>query len=137
VRVGLLLLLALTACTTPDPVRFQYYAGNESLPPEHQYVTVLRANVLQDRIAGTLSTRHGEMVMERPFVLTGEDLEDAMRVIRHTSVEEIVTTDGGDVIEVTFTAADGTERFGQPSNPYEWDRLIERVRQLAGMSGGG
>lgn len=131
-------VLASPACrlgtSVGEPVRFQYYSGNESLPPEHQRITIIRGAMNPAYVSISYSYRGKEGTIARILKLEGEEYQRCVRMVRETHVKVVQPSErpaGAAVTDVTLTDAEGRSVTGTPSNPAEWSRFAEEIERAA------
>lgn len=111
---------------------FQYYSGNESLPPPYQRVLIVRGVVNPPGVTVLYSNREGENKTEETFELTGEEYEKCVGMLANTSLRDAGNpAAGASVVDVTLKDVNGKKATGKASNADEWREFIAGIRQKA------
>jgi len=110
----------LTGCASHRLSEFQLYDGNETLPPEHQRVEIIRGAINNNKIDIHFSKQVGQNKKEGDLTLTGKEFDKYSQMIRSTSLKGFQPLMGADSFDVTFYYADGQSTNGEPSNPAAW-----------------
>jgi hypothetical protein len=106
-----------------EPVEFQLYSGNESLPPPYQHVLIIRGKINGDNLAITYSSRDKDGEVKRQVTFEGDKYRKYVEMVRNTRIKVISASErpsGGGAFDVTLIDGKGKSVMGDPSNPNEW-----------------
>lgn len=117
-----------------EPVEFQLYSGNESLPPEYQTVLIIRGKIEPDKILVNYKLRDKGAKTERDLTLEGEDYQKYVAMVRRTNLEKKEFRAGGGAFDVTLIDKGGKHEMGAPTNGDEWSEFAQAVKRKIEVS---
>jgi hypothetical protein len=127
--------------TLTNPVEFQLYDGNPSLPPQYQRILEITGKVRVDNVEITYRLNDKGQQIETMFKLEGNDYRDCETLINSTTIEKISNKTrpvGGSVFDVRLVDDKGKAVGGTPINRAEWEgfkgKLEERAKQAEAVS---
>jgi hypothetical protein len=114
--------------TVSDPVAFQLYSGNESLPPPAQDVLIIDGRISAEAVELEILTSDGQNKSRRGATLHGEERQRVLEMVRRTRVTRPEFSEGSEAFHVTLTGARGKRVMGDPTNPEEWQAFAKAVQ---------
>jgi hypothetical protein len=125
---------AVSGDSVGQPVEFQLYSGNESLPPPYQQLLTIRGKIDASDIAVNYTYRDKNGVVKRELKLEGDDYRRYVEMVRQTRVRQEPMAErrvGGGAFDVTLIDAEGKRVTGIPSNRSDWEQFAEAVTEAA------